>query len=381
MFLARRKPDHVAGANLLDGTALALHEAQTESDDQRLAERMGVPCRARARLERDVGPGDAGRFGRVEQRVDPNRAGEPICRPLAGWLRADAFDLHGIILNGVYMSVAALLDFPSMAPVPPSPCRLVDGRFFLATAVVNYTAAAVSDRGRKRPTNEDSYGFSVESGIFFVCDGMGGAAAGEIASSLAVDEMLRSLGTRHPSNHTAGETPMPQLAEEAIFSANQAIFTRSQRNQRLSGMGTTLVGLVVEERRVWVINVGDSRCYRLRARHLEQITQDHSLVEEQVRLGRMTRAEALRSPLKNVITRALGTQNRVTPDIIELEAEPGDLFLLCSDGLTRELADPLIESLLSLELLPDQLCARLVNAANKAGGHDNITCLLVRAGQ
>jgi len=114
---------------------------------------------------------------------------------------------------------------------------------------------------------------------------------------------------------------------------------------------------------------------------LEQITQDHSLVEEQVRLGRMTRAEALRSPLKNVITRALGTQNRVTPDIIELEAEPGDLFLLCSDGLTRELADPLIESLLSLELLPDQLCARLVNAANKAGGHDNITCLLVRAGQ
>ena len=338
----------------------------------------GSPC---SRLKCDIGAGHERRGRGLKQRVNSDCACKPLCRPLAGRLRADAFDLHGIILNGVYMSVAALLDFPSMAPVPPSPCRLVDGRFFLATAVVNYTAAAVSDRGRKRPTNEDSYGFSVESGIFFVCDGMGGAAAGEIASSLAVDEMLRSLGARHPSNHTAGETPMPQLAEEAIFSANQAIFTRSQRNQRLSGMGTTLVGLVVEERRVWVINVGDSRCYRLRARHLEQITQDHSLVEEQVRLGRMTRSEALRSPLKNVITRALGTQNRVTPDIIELEAEPGDLFLLCSDGLTRELADPLIESLLSLELLPDQLCARLVNAANKAGGHDNITCLLVRAGQ
>jgi len=251
----------------------------------------------------------------------------------------------------------------------------------LATAVLTYMASAVSDRGRKRPTNEDAFGFSLESGVFIVCDGMGGAAAGEIASSLAVDEMLRCLRARHPSSRAAGETPMPQLAEEAIFSTNEAIFSRSQRNLRLSGMGTTLVGLVVEERRVWVVNVGDSRCYRLRAGHLEQITQDHSLVEEQVRMGRMTRSEALRSPLKNVITRALGTQNRVTPDIFELEAEPGDLFLLCSDGLTRELSDALIESLLLLDLPMDQLCARLVNAAKKAGGHDNITCLLVRAAQ
>jgi protein phosphatase len=251
----------------------------------------------------------------------------------------------------------------------------------LATALVNYTAAAVSDRGRKRPTNEDAYGFSLENGVFFVCDGMGGAAAGEIASSLAIDEMLRSLGSRHSSNRVAEETPMPQLAEEAIFSTNQAIFSRSQRNLRLNGMGTTLVGLVVEERRVWVVNVGDSRCYRLRGGHLEQITLDHSLVEEQVRLGRMTRSEALRSPLKNVITRALGTQIRVTPDIFELVAEQGDLFLLCSDGLTRELSDPLIESLLMLDLPTEQLCAQLVNAAKKAGGHDNITCLLVRAGQ
>jgi protein phosphatase len=112
---------------------------------------------------------------------------------------------------------------------------------------------------------------------------------------------------------------------------------------------------------------------------LEQLTLDHSLVEEQVRMGRMTRAEALRSPLKNVITRALGTQSRITPDIFEHEVEPNDLFLLCSDGLTRELSDSLIETLLSLELPLDDLCARLVHAAKKAGGHDNITCLLVRA--
>ena len=247
----------------------------------------------------------------------------------------------------------------------------------MASAVVNYTAAAVSDRGRKRPSNEDAFGFSVEHGVYVVCDGMGGAAAGEIASSLAVDEVLRRLSSR-----THDLTP-PMVAEQALCAANDAIFSRSQRNNKLSGMGTTLVGLVVEERQVWVLNIGDSRCYRLRNSHLEQVTLDHSLVEEQVRLGRMTHSEALRSPLRNVITRALGTQSQVTPDIFELEAEPGDLYLLSSDGLTRELSDAQIESLLRVDLSGNSslsdLCARLVDAAKKAGGHDNITCLLVRA--
>jgi protein phosphatase len=107
---------------------------------------------------------------------------------------------------------------------------------------------------------------------------------------------------------------------------------------------------------------------------------DHSLVEEQMRLGRMTHAESLRSPFRNVITRALGSQSSVTPDIFSLEAAPGDLFLLCSDGLTREVSDSELESLLNLDLPLDGLCARLVAAANRAGGQDNITCLLVRAG-
>lgn len=248
----------------------------------------------------------------------------------------------------------------------------------MSTAVLDYTAAAVTDRGRKRPSNEDAFGFSVEHGIYLVCDGMGGAAAGEVASSLAVDEMLRLLSSRAETGDAASQ--MPQFAEDAICATNEAIFSRSMRNEKLSGMGTTLVGLLVEERRIWVLNVGDSRCYRLRNRRLEQITHDHSLVEEQVRLGRMTRSEALRSPLRNVITRALGTQSRVTPDVLALEVEPGDLFLLCSDGLTRELNDPLIESLLGTDLPLDTRCARLVDAAKKAGGHDNITCILVCAG-
>jgi len=259
-----------------------------------------------------------------------------------------------------------------------APCKLGNGRFYLSTAVVHYTAAALTDRGRKRPSNEDAFGYSVEDGVFVVCDGMGGAAAGEIASSLAVDEMLRLLAVR---NASPGEPQVPllQTAEEAIHAANDAIDTRAQRNYRLNGMGTTMVVLVAEESHVWVLNIGDSRCYRLRGEKFEQITLDHSLVEEQVRLGRMTRSEAVRSPLRNVITRALGTQKKITPDIFPLEVELGDRYLLCSDGLTRELSDPQIEALLVIDGSLEEQCERLVNAANKSGGNDNITCILVNA--
>ena len=244
----------------------------------------------------------------------------------------------------------------------------------MATAVVRYTAAAQTDRGRKRSSNEDAFGFSVEHGVYVVCDGMGGAAAGEVASSTAVDEVLRYLTSRREAG-----VPLPELAETAVCAANNAIFSRAQRNRRLAGMGTTLVVLVVEERRVWVLNVGDSRCYRLRHGRIEQLTLDHSLVEEQVRMGRMSQSEALRSPLRNVITRALGTQNCVTPDCFEYQADPGDVFMLCSDGLTRELTDRAIESILDSNLPLQDRCARLVEAAKKAGGHDNITCVVVQA--
>lgn len=243
----------------------------------------------------------------------------------------------------------------------------------MSTVAVRFTAAALTDRGRKRPSNEDAFGYSVEDGVYVVCDGMGGAAAGEIASSIAVDEVLRVLSER---NRAAS---LPDLAEEAVCTANQAIYSRAQRNYKLSGMGTTLVALVVEENRVWVLNVGDSRCYRLRGDNFEQVTLDHSLVEEQVRLGRMSRADALRSPLRNMITRALGTQKCVTPDCFQFEAQPGDLFLLCSDGLTRELNDRAIQQHLSSNLSIQERCERLVEAANKAGGHDNITCVVVLA--
>jgi protein phosphatase len=202
---------------------------------------------------------------------------------------------------------------------------------------------------------------------------MGGAAAGEVASSMAVDEVMRLLSSRDVTMR------IEDAVEGAIRAANEAIHFRSEHNPQLEGMGTTLVGLLTEGRRVLVFNVGDSRCYRLRNHKLEQISRDHSLVEEQVRMGRITPDEALRSPLRNVITRALGTQKSVEPDLFELETEAGDIFLLCSDGLTGELPDALIESMMAADLFLDERCARLVSAANKAGGHDNITCLLVRA--
>jgi protein phosphatase len=265
----------------------------------------------------------------------------------------------------------------------------------LATAVVHYTATAITDRGRKRASNEDAFGYSVEHGVYLVCDGMGGAAAGEVASSLAVEEVLRRVEEcRRASTANciaeAGEdkSSVSCIAEDAVAAANEAIHKRSQRNHRLSGMGTTLVGLLTsmseDDPRAWIFYVGDSRCYLFRKGRLELKTQDHSFVEEQIRLGRLTPAEAARSPFRNIITRALGTQPAVRADVSEIAVEPGDLFLLCSDGLTRELTDARIESVLADgaaahdESALEDICRRLIHGANRAGGNDNITCLLVR---
>jgi PPM family protein phosphatase len=242
----------------------------------------------------------------------------------------------------------------------------------LSTAEVHLSAAAITDRGRRRASNEDAFAYSLEDGVFVVCDGMGGAAAGEVASSIAVREAIRVLCL--PSSS------FPELAEEAVNAANQAVFVRAQSDPQLSGMGTTMVALVVRNPGAWVINVGDSRCYRFREGVLEQLTLDHSLVEEQVRQGRMTPSDALRSPLRNVITRALGTQSSVAGDCFQLEALAGDVYLLCSDGLTREVSDEEIQQILFAGDSLEERASQLIAAANGAGGNDNITCILVQAG-
>ena len=234
------------------------------------------------------------------------------------------------------------------------------------------TAAGVTDRGRMRHANEDFFVMRPEAGAFVVCDGMGGAAAGETASHLAAETAAAALANRKPG---------PAAIREAVRLANSAVYERARQDRRLEGMGTTLVALSVSGSAAWVGHVGDSRCYRWRGGTLERLTQDHSLVEEQIRIGRMTREQARRSPMQNVITRAVGTRADVVADVQEFPLQRDDLFLIASDGLTRELTDAAIAAVLADAGSDLQaVSAALVAAANAAGGRDNITCVLVRAG-
>ncbi|MBV8116257.1 MAG: Stp1/IreP family PP2C-type Ser/Thr phosphatase [Silvibacterium sp.] len=234
-------------------------------------------------------------------------------------------------------------------------------------------AAGRTDVGQVRTTNEDAFGYCVDDGIFALCDGMGGAVAGEVASRIAVDTLIerlcaaRSLENRH------------KVLEEAIATANQRVHSRAELDCTLRGMGTTLVALAIGGDHALIGHVGDSRCYLFRDGKLIRMTLDHSLVDEQVRLGQLTQDEADHSPLRNVITRAIGTQVSVAADIAELDLKGGDILLLCSDGLTRELSDDRIAALLAQGGNVDELCGRLIDAAKVAGGHDNVTAILVRA--
>jgi PPM family protein phosphatase len=221
---------------------------------------------------------------------------------------------------------------------------------------------ALSDPGRRRRRNEDSY--VVSPPLFAVADGMGGAQAGELASRIAVEAM----GAEADST---GEERVAALIREA----NRRVFARSHEDATASGMGTTMTAALVEDDgTVTIGHVGDSRAYRLRGDRLEQLTDDHSLVAELVRSGRLSAEEAESHPQRSVITRALGTDPDVDVDVFTVEGEPGDLFLICSDGLTTMVEDDEIQRVLAEGRADLEATARdLVNRANRGGGEDNIT--------
>jgi protein phosphatase len=278
-------------------------------------------------------------------------------------------------------------------------------RFSFIVASNKLTYAMLSDKGRVRRANEDACAASPLTGAFVVCDGMGGAAGGEVASHLAVETFLTHLA---PNGNGRPVVRVQSRINAAVQAANEAIYGQSQKTPSLAGMGTTLVGLLhapivvrpeeasskktsrnhpnsrsTDPPTLWLVHVGDSRCYQLRRGHLKLLTRDHSLVEEQVRAGQITPEQAAESPMRNLITRAVGAQNTVEPEIHGHRPLAGDLYLLASDGLTRELSDE--DLCLLLRAVPADpnkrdlhaSCQAMIDMANERGGADNITVMLV----
>jgi PPM family protein phosphatase len=242
--------------------------------------------------------------------------------------------------------------------------------------------AGRSDVGRVRPSNEDHYGFDEQLGIFVVCDGMGGHAAGEVASQIAVESVLNFFRERKPEvGDTAYLEDAPlgaRLLAEAVKRANEAILSYADEHKNTSGMGTTLVAARFAEGLFSIANVGDSRIYLFREGQLLQLTEDHSLVMEQVRRGMITMEQAKKSSAQNIITRALGTDESTLPDLGEFPAQGGDMLLLTTDGVMRHVDDEEIRNILLQLPSLQAACDTLIDVANEGGGEDNSTCVLVR---
>jgi protein phosphatase len=240
---------------------------------------------------------------------------------------------------------------------------------------VHITCAGRTDVGIIRSGNEDSYLMVPDRGIFVVADGMGGHAAGEVASEMAVRHIARELG----SLRGLGDKEVADRMQQAIRAANAAIFQRTLTEHDKRGMGTTVTSLVLYGTRFLIGQVGDSRAYLLREGKLTQVTKDHSYVQEQVDAGYLTAEQARTHPYSNVITRCVGANSDVTPDVYVGSVKPKDLFLLASDGLTGMLEDPELHEILGKDgQMPQEQVDQLINDANRHGGLDNITAILVR---
>jgi serine/threonine protein phosphatase PrpC len=245
-------------------------------------------------------------------------------------------------------------------------------------------SAGATDPGRKRANNEDAFLVLEDARLFAVADGVGGREGGEIASALAVDtlreavpDLLGSSDRTPPAGVADPGEREPAALRTAVSLANRSIIEAVQQRPELSGMGTTITALLLARSGAHLVHAGDSRAYRLRSGKLRQLSDDHSVVAEQVKAGVMTRAQARRSAHRHVITRALGIHEEVAPDLWKESVQPGDVYLLCSDGLTEMVEDKEIAGILKCTE-PAAAVAQLIAAANKAGGADNITAVVVK---
>ena len=244
-----------------------------------------------------------------------------------------------------------------------------------------------TDVGMKRRLNEDVFLLDPECGVYLVADGMGGHAAGEVASRLAAEEIVRTISSRlepedetWPDHWNMARSAVANLVVDAILAGHERVTEAVNRNEDLKGMGTTVVAAVQPRSsdKLIICHVGDSRAYRYRADELAQLTDDHSWVHEQVAAGFLSEEAARSHPLKNVVTQALGGTAEPKVDILETDIEPGDLFLLCSDGLNSMLTDSEIADIIGNEGSLEDLTHELIVAANEKGGNDNVTVVLLR---
>jgi PPM family protein phosphatase len=249
-------------------------------------------------------------------------------------------------------------------------------------------SASLTDPGRVRDHNEDCIESRPEIGLFVLADGMGGYNAGEVASGMAtsiiadgLQETWKPREVERMGRDEAKAASM-KLIEEQIARANNAIFTTSQNNPECAGMGTTLVVCLYFDNFVTVAHIGDSRLYRLRGESMEQVTRDHSLLQEQLDSGLITPEEAKLSQNKNLVTRALGIDPSVEAELHVHETQPDDIYLLCSDGLSDMVDDEEIRlTLITLKTNPSLTVQQLVQAANDNGGRDNISAMLIRVAE
>ncbi len=243
---------------------------------------------------------------------------------------------------------------------------------------MNYHFCAKTDPGRARDNNEDSVVYDEASLTVVLADGMGGYNAGEIASGMATafikSELSRWL-TEAGSGIKAKE--VRRAMDICVDNANRSIFNSANSNASYAGMGTTLVVGVFRDDRLVLGHIGDSRCYRLRTGMLDQITKDHSLLQEQMDAGLITPEQAATSSIKNLVTRALGVDESVLLEVNEHQVQVGDLYLLCSDGLSDMVDDDGIHTIVTSELTLEQKAKQLIDQANENGGRDNISVLLV----